>query len=182
MSLAIALQSGFLLCNLSSKDQNILRRIKTMNICAKLNELGYKLPEVAAPAANYVPYIISGKHLFISGQIPFLNGEKMHIGRVGEDLSTEDGVRAAQACALNILAQADMAVNKDWSNIKRCIKLGGFVNCTPNFNDHPIVINGASNLIGEVLDEIGKHTRFAVGATSLPFGVAVEIDALFELA
>ncbi len=153
-----------------------------MDIRAKLNELDFELPEVAAPAANYVPYLISGNHLFISGQIPFLNGQKMHLGRIGDDLSTEDGVRAAQACVLNILAQADAAIKGDWSKIKRCIKLGGFVNCTPDFNDHPIVINGASDLIVDALGEIGQHIRFAVGAPSLPLGVAVEIEAVFELA
>ena len=153
-----------------------------MDINAKLQELGFELPEVAAPAANYVPYMISGNMLFISGQIPFLNGETMHLGRVGENLNIDEGVAAAQACALNILAQANAAVDADWSRIKQCVKLGGFVNCTADFTAHPQVINGASNLIGEVLGEIGRHTRFAVGAPSLPLGVAVEIEALFELA
>ncbi|MGB4057588.1 MAG: RidA family protein [Alphaproteobacteria bacterium] len=153
-----------------------------MDIRQKLKELGYDLPKVAPPAANYVPYIIADDDfLFISGQIPFLNGEKMHIGRVGDTFSLEQAVEAAKACALNILAQADAAVGGDWSRIKRCIKLGGFVNCTPDFTDHPAVINGASNLVAGVMGESGKHTRFAVGAPSLPFGVAVEIEALFEL-
>ena len=126
--------------------------------------------------------MISGKAIFVYGQIPFLNGEKMHMGRVGEDLSIEDGVAAAQACALNILAQVNDAVGGDWSKVARCVKLGGFVNCTPDFTDQPLVINGASNLIGEVMGDAGKHARFAVGAPSLPLGVAVEIDAVFELA
>ena len=152
-----------------------------MNIETKLEELGLSLPAVAAPAANYVPYVISGKSIFVSGQIPFLNGEKMHMGRVGEDLSAEDGAAAAQACALNILAQVNDAVDGDWSKVVRCVKLGGFVNCTPDFTDQPLVINGASNLIGEVMGDAGKHARFAVGAPSLPLGVAVEIDAIFEL-
>jgi enamine deaminase RidA (YjgF/YER057c/UK114 family) len=153
-----------------------------MDIQAKLNELGFELPNAAAPAANYVPYIVSGNMLFISGQIPFLNGERMHLGRLGDDLSIEDGVAAAQACALNILGQANAAVSGDWSKIKQCVKLGGFVNCTPDFTDHPKVINGASDLMVEILGDKGKHTRFAVGAPSLPLGVAVEIEALFELA
>ncbi|MCB1532034.1 MAG: RidA family protein [Alphaproteobacteria bacterium] len=152
-----------------------------MDIRKKLEELGYELPQVAAPAANYVPYIIEGGMVFISGQIPFLNGQSMHLGRVGDDLTLEQGIEAARACALNILAQADAAVSGDWSKIKRCVKLGGFVNCTPDFTDHPKVINGASDLIGEVLGEAGKHTRFAVGASSLPLGVAVEIEAIFTL-
>jgi enamine deaminase RidA (YjgF/YER057c/UK114 family) len=153
-----------------------------MNIQDKVKALGYELPVAAAPAANYVPYVISGKTLFIAGQIPFLNGQKMHQGKLGAGFSIEQGVEAAKACALNILAQANAAVNNDWSKIKRCVKLGGFVNCTPDFNDHPAVINGASNLVVEVMGDAGKHARFAVGAPSLPFGVAVEVEAIFELA
>jgi enamine deaminase RidA (YjgF/YER057c/UK114 family) len=153
-----------------------------MDIKAKLKALGHDLPTVAPPAANYIPFVISGKTLYIAGQIPFLNGQTMHTGRVGDTLSTEQGVEAAKACMLNILAWANEAVGGDWSKIKRCIKLGGFVNCTPDFIDQPTVINGASNLIGDVMGESGKHARFAVGAPSLPRGVAVEIDAIFELA
>ena len=152
-----------------------------MNLKAKLKELGLELPAAAAPAANYVPYVLSGKTLYIAGQIPFLNGQQMHLGRVGEDLSREDGQKAAQACALNILAQVNEAVGGDWSKVKRCIKLGGFVNCTPDFSDMPFVVNGASDLIAAVMGEAGKHARFAVGAPSLPRGVAVEVDAIFEL-
>lgn len=147
----------------------------------KLSSLGYDLPEAAAPAANYVPYVISGKQIVISGQIPFLNGEKMHQGRVGDNFSTEQGVEAAKACALNLLAQANAAVGGDFSKIKRLVKLGGFVQCTPEFTDHPKVINGASDMMVEILGDAGKHARFAVGVPALPFGVAVEIDAIFEL-
>ena len=153
-----------------------------MDLNEKLQELGFELPQAAAPAANYVPYVVSGGHIYVSGQIPFLNGEKMHMGRLGEDLSVEDGVRAAQACALNILGQANAAIGGDWSKIKRLVKLGGFVNCTPDFYDHPKVVNGASDLFVAVMGDAGKHARFAVGAPSLPLGVAVEIDAIFELA
>jgi len=153
-----------------------------MDIRKKLQEMGYALPQAAAPAANYVPYVIADDDfLFIAGQIPFLNGEKMHMGRVGDTLSIEQGVEAAKACALNILAQADAAVKGDWSKVKRLVKLGAFVNCTPDFYDHPKVVNGASDLMVGVLGEAGKHARFAVGAPSLPLGVAVEIDAIFEL-
>lgn len=153
-----------------------------MNIAEKLEKSGFELPNAAAPAANYVPYVISGKNIFISGQIPFLNGQPMHQGRVGDDLSVEDGVEAAKACALNILGQANAAVDGDWSKIKRLVKLGGFVNCTPDFTAHPQVINGASDLMVAVLGDAGKHARFAVGAPCLPLGVAVEIEAVFELA
>jgi len=152
-----------------------------MDIRSKLKELGFELPQAAAPAANYVPYVVSGKTVFVSGQIPFLNGQVGHLGKVGENLSTEEGVKAAQACALNILAQVDHAVGGDWSKVKRCVKLGGFVNSTPSFTDQPEVINGASNLIAGVMGDAGKHARFAVSAPSLPRGVAVEIDAIFEL-
>jgi len=152
-----------------------------MSLKETLTELGHELPAAAPPAANYVPFVTVGNMVFIAGQIPFLNGEKMHLGRLGENLSIEQGVAAAQACALNILAQANAAAGGDWSKIKRCVKLGGFVNCTPDFNDHPVVINGASDLIANVMGDAGKHARFAVGAPSLPLGVAVEIDAVFEL-
>lgn len=152
-----------------------------MDIRKKIETLGYELPEAAAPAANYVPFIIERDTLYIAGQIPFLNGRKMHIGQVGGDLTLEEGREAARACALNILAQADAAVNGDWDRIGRCLKLGGFVHAAPGFSEHSAVINGASDLIGTILGERGKHTRFAVGASSLPFGVAVEIEALFSL-
>jgi len=152
-----------------------------MDIKARLQELGYELPNAAAPAANYVPFVISGKTLFISGQIPFLNGEQMHQGRVGDDFSLEQGVEAAKACALNILGQGNAAVEGDFSKIKRLVKLGGFVQCTPDFTQHPQIINGASDLMVDVLGDAGKHARFAVGTPALPLGVAVEIDAIFEL-
>lgn len=152
-----------------------------MDIHAKLKDLGFELPQAAAPAANYVPYMISGNHIFVAGQIPFLNGEKMHMGKLGDGLEITDGVKAAQACALNILGQVNAAIDSDWSRVKQCVKLGAFVNCTPDFNDHPAVVNGASDLMVAVLGDAGKHARFAVGAPSLPLGVAVEIDAIFEI-
>lgn len=148
----------------------------------KLQALGLSLPKAAAAAANYIPFVISGKTLYIAGQIPFLNGEKMHMGRLGENMGIDEGKKAAEACALNILAQANAAVGGDWSKIVRCIKLGGFVNCTPDFDQMPAVVNGASDLMVAVMGENGKHARFAVGAPSLPLGVAVEVDAIFELA
>lgn len=147
----------------------------------RLLSLGLSLPETARAAANYVPYVVSGNQIIIAGQIPFLNGEKMHQGRLGDTFSVEQGQDAARACALNILAQAKSAVQGDWSKIIRCIRLGGFVNATPDFVDHPAVINGASDLIVGVLGNAGRHARAAVGVSSLPFGVAVEIDAIFEI-
>jgi enamine deaminase RidA (YjgF/YER057c/UK114 family) len=147
----------------------------------RLQQIDLALPQAAPPAANYVPYTISGNTLYIAGQIPFLNGERAHIGRLGENMGIEAGQKAARACALNILAQALAAVNGDESRILRCLKLGGFVSCTPEFDQMPAVVNGASDLIAHVLGERGKHARFAVGAPNLPFGVAVEIDAIFEI-
>lgn len=147
----------------------------------KLASLDLELPQAAPPAANYVPYVVSGNHVYVAGQIPFLNGEKIHIGTVGKDLSVEQGQEAARACALNILAQVNAAVNGDWSKVKRCIKLGAFVSAPADFTDHPAVVNGASDLMVAVMGDAGKHARFAVGAPSLPLGVAVEIDAIFEI-
>lgn len=147
----------------------------------RLQQLNLALPQIAPPAANYIPYTLSGNTLFIAGQIPFLNGVKAHMGRLGENLSVEEGQAAARACALNILAQVMDAVKGDESRIVRCLKMGGFVNCTPDFDQMPAVINGASDLMVHVLGEKGKHARFAVGAPSLPLGVAVEIDAIFEI-
>ena len=153
-----------------------------MNIAEKLQELGLELPEAAAPAANYVPYVIADDDmLYISGQIPFLNGQAMHQGRLGDDLAVEQGKDAAKACALNILGQANAAVGGDWSKVKRLVKLGAFVQSTPDFTDQPEVVNGASDLFVEVMGDAGKHARFAVSAAALPRGVAVEIDAVFEL-
>ena len=153
-----------------------------MNLTGKLQELGHELPAAPAPAANYVPYVITGERmLYISGQLPFSGSAPMHSGRLGDDLDIEAGAAAARACGLNILAQVNAAVAGDWSRINRLVKLGGFVRCTPDFTAHPQVINGASDLMVAVLGEAGRHARFAVGAPSLPLGAAVEIDAVFEL-
>lgn len=147
----------------------------------KLKELNITLPDAAPPAANYIPYVVSGNMVYISGQLPFLNGEKNFIGRLGENTSIEEAEKGARACGLNIIAQLRAACGGDLDKVVRCVKLGGFVNCTADFTDQPKVINGASNLMGDVFGEKGKHARFAVGAPSLPFGVAVEIDAVFEI-
>ena len=146
----------------------------------KLQELGLELPSAAAPAANYVPFHISGQQLFISGQLPLIAGGPEYKGKLGADVDVETAEQAAKACALNILAQAKAALG-DLDRIQQVLRLGGFVNCTPEFTDHPEVINGASNFLVEVLGDKGHHTRFAVGVASLPRGVAVEIDALFAI-
>jgi enamine deaminase RidA (YjgF/YER057c/UK114 family) len=150
-------------------------------ITTRLAELGIDLPEPSAPAANYVPYVVSGNLVFVSGQLPVWNGGFRFIGKVGADFSLEEGIEAARLCGINLIAQARDAAGGDLDRIKRVVKLGGFVNAGPDFTDHPKVINGASDLMADVFDEAGKHARFAVGAVSLPLGVAVEVDGVFEL-
>ncbi len=153
------------------------------DIETRLQQWGLSLPEAPPAAAgyNYVPYVLSGTSLYIAGQIPFVNGVKGHFGKLGDSMDIEQGKRAAQACALNILAQALAAAGGDESKISRCVTVGGFVNCTPDFTDMSAVLNGASDLLVHALGERGKHARFAVGVPSLPLGVAVEIDAVFEI-
>jgi len=147
---------------------------------AKLADLGLTLPDAPAPAANYVPYVQSGAQLFVSGQIS--NGpDGLILGKLGADMTTAEGAAAAQTCALALLAQANAAVDGDFSKIKRLVKLVGFVNSTPEFTEQPKVVNGASDLMVAVLGEAGRHARSAVSAASLPLGVAVEIEAIFEL-
>ena len=150
-------------------------------VAARLNELGIELPKVATPAGAYVAYTQAGNILFVSGQLPMQNGALSHTGKVGTDLSVEDGYAGARTCALNILAQVQAACGGDLDRVVRCLKLGGFVSCGPDFNDHPKVINGASELMLQVFGDAGKHARFAVGAPSLPLGAAVEVEAVFEL-
>lgn len=150
-------------------------------ITTRMAELGIDLPEPSAPAANYVPYVVSGNLVFVSGQLPVWNGDFRFIGKVGADFSLEEGIEAARLCGINLIAQARDAAGGDLDRIKRVVKLGGFVNAGPDFTDHPKVINGASDLMADVFGEAGKHARFAVGAVSLPLGVAVEVDGVFEL-
>lgn len=147
----------------------------------RLQQWQLTLPQPATYMGSYVPYVVSGNLVFVAGQIPFLNGVKAHFGRLGENMGIEEGQKAAQACALNLLAQVLAAVGGDEKRIIRCVKVGGFVNCASSFTDMPAVMNGASDLIVHALGERGKHARFAVGAPSLPFGVAVEVDAIFEI-
>ena len=146
----------------------------------KLADLGHTLPSAPAPAANYVPFVISGNLLYISGQIS-QNADGLITGKVGKDLDTAAAAKAAETCALSLMAQAKAAVG-ELSKISQVVKLTGFVNSTPEFTDQPEVINGASNLIGDVFGDKGAHARAAVSAGALPRGVAVEIDAIFEIA
>jgi enamine deaminase RidA (YjgF/YER057c/UK114 family) len=148
---------------------------------SRLQELGITLPPAPAPAANYVPWVVSQKMAFIAGQIPVKDGKPTFVGKLGREFTIEQGQEAARLCALNILAQLKAACGGDLDKVARCAKVGGFVNCTPDFTDQPQVVNGASDLLVSVFGEAGKHARFAVGAPSLPRGVAVEVDAVFEL-
>ena len=152
-----------------------------MNYNDKLKELNINLPEAKAPVGNYVATKISGKMLFISGQISIDNNGQLIKGKVGKDLDTEAGYNAAKRCALSIVAQVKKACGDDLSKVKSCIKLTGFVNSTDDFTEQPKVINGASDLIASIFGETGMHTRAAVSTNSLPLGVSVEVDAIFEL-
>ena len=143
--------------------------------------LDIKLPDAPAPAANYVPYVCTGNQVFVSGQVPWVGGERNFVGKVGVEFSVEDGQAAARVVALNIIAQVKAACGGDLDRVVRCVKLGGFVNCPGDFHDHPKVINGASDLMVEIFGNAGRHARFAIGASALPFNVAVEIDAVFEV-
>jgi len=146
---------------------------------SRLAALGITLPEPAAPAANYVPFTITGKLIYVSGQVPMGPNGIEHQGKLGDTYSVEQGQAAAKLCAINLLAQAKIA-SGDLNKV-RCLKLNGFVNCTGDFGDQPKVINGASDLMVEVLGENGRHARAAVGSSALPFGVAVEVEGIFEI-
>ena len=148
----------------------------------KLNEKGIILSTPASPVANYVGFVKTGNTIFISGQLPIENGKLQGIGKVGSSISVDDAKKYARICAINILSQLKLACDGDLDRVKRCIKLGIFVNGDSDFKDHPAVANGASDLIAEVFGDAGKHARAAVGSGSLPFGVAVEVDAIFEVA
>jgi len=150
-------------------------------IAARLAALDIELPVPALPVAAYVPYTVSGSLLVVSGQLPIRNGTLQYRGRLGDAVTLEDGFAAARLCGLNILAQAGSACGGDLDRIGRCLRLAGFVCATPEFTDHPKVINGASELMVDVLGEAGRHARVAVGVPSLPLGASVEIEALFEL-
>ena len=147
----------------------------------KIKELRINLPEAKAPVGNYMATKVSGKMLFVSGQISIDETGQLIKGKVGKDLDTEAGYNAAKRCALSIIAQVKKACDNDLSKVKSCVKLTGFVNSTDEFIDQPKVLNGASDLIASVFGDAGMHTRAAVSTNSLPLGVSVEVDAIFEL-
>ncbi len=147
---------------------------------ARLGELGIELPEPTAPMANYVPFTVTGNLAFIAGQISQWNGERRHVGKLGAGIGVTEGRDAARLCALNILTHLRTACGGDLDRVSRVVQLRGFVNCTPDFTDMPQVVNGASDLMVEIFGDFGRHARAAVGVTSLPGGVAVEVEAVFE--
>ncbi|MGH7035466.1 MAG: RidA family protein [Stellaceae bacterium] len=148
---------------------------------AQLKSLKIELPNAASPLANYVPAVRSGNLLFVSGQVCQWNGERRYVGKLGAEIGLEDGKAAARLCGLNLLAQARRALDGDLDRIRRVVRLGGFVNAVPGFTEQPQVVNGASDLMVEVFGEAGRHARAAVGVGSLPGGVAVEVEAVFEV-
>ena len=152
-----------------------------MNIEDRLAELGIALPEPTAPAANYVPFVVTGNLVSISGQVPMKDGAIMLTGKVGAEVSLQQATEAARVCAIQIIAQLKAACGGDLGRVTRIVKPGGFVNCVEGFGDQPEVINGASDLMVEVFGDIGRHSRAAVGVNALPRNVPVEVDALAQI-
>ena len=151
------------------------------DIDKKLQDLGITIPDAPMPAANYIPYVITGKLVFISGQVPFENGAIKHTGKVGKDIDIEQAKLIAKTCALNVISVLKNALNGDLSKVNKCVKLGIFVSCTNDFHQQPEVANGASDLMVAIFGDKGKHARFAIGTNSLPKNVPVEVDAIFEI-
>ena len=147
----------------------------------RLKELNIELDDASVPAGSYVPYVITNNLVFISGQLPFINGKLTIKGKVGDNISLDDAVKMSEACAKALLSQLKAACNGNLDKVKKVVKLGGFVASAPNFTDQPKVINGASDLIVNIFGDKGKHSRFAVGVAALPLNVPVEIDGIFEI-
>lgn len=147
---------------------------------AKLKNLGISLPDPVAPVANYVPFVITGNQVFVSGQVS-IGTDGLITGKLGDDVSLDAGIAAARVCGINLIAQVKAACGGDLDRLARVVKLGGFVNCTHDFIDQPKVVNGASDLMVEVFGDAGRHARAAVGAPALPMNAAVEIDGVFEI-
>ena len=146
-----------------------------------IKNLGLNIPDLPKALANYVPYKIIGKTIYISGQAPVQNGELIYKGKVGSDISIEEGVEAAKLCVINIIAALKAGLEDDWDKLDSFVKLTGFVNCLDNFTDQPKIINGASDMLVEIFGDQGRHARVAVGSNALPLGIAVEIDAIVQL-
>jgi enamine deaminase RidA (YjgF/YER057c/UK114 family) len=148
---------------------------------ARLQELGLDIPTPAAPAANYAPFVVSGRLVFLAGQITLWNGELKHVGKLGAEFGVKEGQEAARVCALNLIAQAKAACDGDLDRVVRWIRISGFINGTPDFTDQAKVMNGASDLLVQVFGERGHHVRTSVGVAALPFNVAVEVDGVLEI-
>ena len=146
-----------------------------------IKNLGLNIPDLPKALANYVPYKIIGKTIYISGQAPVKNGELIYKGKVGSDISVEEGIEAAKLCVINIIAALKTGLEGDWDKLDSFVKLTGFVNCQDNFTDQPKIINGASDMLVEIFGDQGRHARVAVGSNALPLGIAVEIDAIVQL-
>ncbi len=154
----------------------------TSRIDERIALLGIELPRASTPGANYVPFARSGNLVFITGQLSQWNGERRFIGKLGREFGVEEGQQAARLCALNLIAHVREALDGDLDRVKRCVRLAGFVNSTADFDGQSQVMNGASDLFVDIFGEGGRHTRMAVGVASLPYGVAVEVEAVFEVA
>jgi len=142
---------------------------------------GIALPDAPAPAANYVPFVKTGNLIVISGQLPFVDGKCQFLGRLGDTVDVEAGIQSARLCAVNLLANLKVACGGDLSKVTRVVRLGGFVAATPEFEQHPAVVNGASDLMASIFGDLGAHARAAVGVASLPLGASVEIEGMFEV-
>ena len=151
-------------------------------IDARLAELGITLPEPPVPVASYQPYVVSGNQAVIAGQVTFLDGKLKYVGRIGETVSVEEAEAATRLCALNVLAQLRAACGSDLDRVRKVVRLNAFFSCTPDFLDHPRVMNAASDLMADIFGDAGRHTRVGVGVNSLPLGVPVELDGIFEIA
>ena len=147
----------------------------------RLANLGIVLPDAPAPVANYQPYVVAGNFVFLSGQVTLWNGEIRYLGKIGDELSVEEGYQAARMCGLNLIAQVRAACQGDLGRVRQVVRLGAFVNCVEGFSKHPQVVDGASDLMAEVFGDQGRCTRTNIGVPSLPLGFAVEIDGIFEI-
>ena len=146
-----------------------------------IKQLGIDIPDMPAPLANYVPYKLSDGFVYISGQGPVKNGELIYKGKIGNDITIDEGIKAAELCCINIIAALKKSIKGDWERLDCFLKLGGFVNCDSNFYDQPKIINGASDLLVNIFGDKGRHARFAVGSNSLPMNISVEIDAIIKV-
>ena len=146
-----------------------------------IKNLGLNIPELPKALANYVPFKIVGKTMYISGQAPVRNGEMIYKGKVGSDITIEEGIEAAKLCVINIIAAVKTGLEGDWNKLDSFVKLTGFVNCQDSFTDQPKIINGASDMLVEIFGDQGRHARVAVGSNALPLGISVEIDAIVQL-